>query len=181
MATEIRATPIDNVLELYTEIFEDHRGAFMNSFRADENAFMESWGHQNIAQVNLSRTKSPGMIRGLHLQGEPHSEAKLVRCLKGCVWDVVVDLRKDSVTYGNWHALELSPKKGNAIHIPQGCAHGFQVLEPESELLYLHSGKWVPECEKGVRWDDPTLAIAWPLPVKGLSDRDRNLPYLADL
>ena len=104
-----------------------------------------------------------------------------MRCLKGCVWDVVVDLRKDSVTYGHWHALELSPKEGNAIHIPQGCAHGFQVLEPESELLYLHSGKWVPECEKGVRWDDPTLAIAWPLPVKGLSDRDRNLPYLSDL
>ena len=181
MATEIRATPIDNVLELYTEIFEDHRGAFMNSFRADENAFMESWGHQNIAQVNLSRTKNPGMIRGLHLQAEPHSEAKLVRCLKGCVWDVVVDLRKDSVTYGHWHALELSPKEGNAIHIPQGCAHGFQVLEPESELLYLHSGKWVPEFEEGVRWDDPTLAIAWPLPVKGLSDRDRNLPYLSEL
>lgn len=181
MATKIRKTPIFNVLELYTEIFEDHRGAFMNLFRVNENAFMQSWGNQDIAQVNLSRTKSPGMIRGLHLQGEPHSEAKLVRCLKGCVWDVVVDLRKDSVTYGDWHALELSPKEGNAIHIPQGCAHGFQVLEPESELLYLHSGKWVPECEKGVRWDDPTLAIEWPLPVKGLSDRDRNLPYLADL
>ena len=180
MATKIHTTPIFKVFELYTDIFEDHRGAFINSFRVDENAFMESWGNQSIAQVNLSRTKGRGMVRGLHLQAEPYSEAKLVRCLKGCVWDVVVDLRKDSITYGHWHALELSPKTSNAIHIPQGCAHGFQVLEPDSELLYLHSGKWVPECEKGVRWDDPTLAIAWPLPVEGLSNRDRNLPYLAD-
>ena len=166
MATEIRATPIDNVLELYTEIFEDHRGAFMNFFRANENAFMESWGHQNIAQVNLSRTKNPGMIRGLHLQAEPHSEAKLVRCLKGCVWDVVVDLRKDSVTYGNFDALELIPKDGNAIHIPQGCAIGFQVLEPESELLYLHSGKWVPELRRVFAGMIPRWLLRGPCQLK---------------
>ena len=141
---------------------------------------MGSWGDRGIAQVNLSRTEAVGTIRGLHLQAEPHSEAKLVRCLRGRVWDVAVDLRTDSTTYGQSHALELSPDQGNALLIPEGCAHGFQVLEPGSELLYLHSGAWVPEAETGVRWDDPQLAIAWPLPVAGLSDRDRNLPLLAD-
>ena len=141
---------------------------------------MGSWDDRAIAQVNFSRTEEVGAIRGLHLQAEPHSEAKLVRCLRGRVWDLAVDLRKASTTYGLWHALELSSDQGNALLIPEGCAHGFQVLEPASELLYLHSGVWVPEAETGVRWDDPTLAITWPLPVAALSDRDRNLPMLAD-
>ena len=181
MPTEVVRTALQGVWELRSTVFRDHRGSFVNAFRFQEPAFKQVWGDRVISQVNISRTETVGSVRGLHRQADPHAEAKLVRCLKGCVWDVVVDLRKDSVTYGHWHALELSPKEGNAIHIPQGCAHGFQVLEPESELLYLHSDKWVPECEKGVRWDDPTLAIAWPLPVKGLSDRDRNLPYLSEL
>jgi dTDP-4-dehydrorhamnose 3,5-epimerase len=91
---------------------------------------------------------------------------------------VAVDLRLDSSTYGQWHGLELIPEHGNALLIPEGCAHGFQVLEPGSELLYLHSGAWVPEAETGVRWDDPQLAITWPLSVTDLSDRDRSLPFL---
>ena len=139
---------------------------------------MGSWGDRRIAQVNLSRTEEVGTIRGLHLQADPHSEAKLVRCLKGRVWDVAVDLRRDSSTYQQWHGLELSPLQGNALLIPEGCAHGFQVLEPGSELLYLHSGAWVPEAETGVRWDDTQLAIAWPLPVTDLSYRDRSLSFL---
>lgn len=177
MPSELRRTPINGVFELQAQPFADHRGAFLNAFRAQEPAFMESWGDRDIAQVNLSRTEAVGTIRGLHLQTPPHSEAKLVRCLRGRVWDVAVDLRTDSSTYGQWHALELSPDQGNALLIPEGCAHGFQVLEPGSELLYLHSGAWVPEADTGVRWDDPQLAIAWPLPVAALSDRDRNLPF----
>ena len=121
-----------------------------------------------------------GTIRGLHLQAHPHSEAKLIRCLRGRVWDVAVDLRQDSDAYGKWHAVELSPEQGNALLIPEGCAHGFQVLQPGSELLYLHSGAWVPEVETGVRWDDQQLAIAWPLPPIGLSERDRSLPSLTE-
>ena len=101
-----------------------------------------------------------------------------MRCLRGRVWDLAVDLRQTSPTYCQWHALELSPEQGNALVVPEGCAHGFQVLEPGSELLYLHSGPWVPEAETGVRWDDPNLAIAWPLPLSALSDRDSNLPFL---
>jgi len=180
MPAELQRTSLNGVFELRAQPFADHRGAFLNAFRAQEPAFMASWVDRGIAQVNFSRTEAVGTIRGLHLQADPHSEAKLVRCMRGRVWDVAVDLRTDSNTYGQWHALELSPHQGNAMLIPEGCAHGFQVLEPGSELLYLHSGAWVPEAEIGVRWDDPTLAIAWPLPSAGLSDRDLNLPLLAD-
>lgn len=181
MPAELRNTPINGLFELFNEPFTDARGAFLNAFRAQEESFMGSWGDRGIAQVNLSRSKSVGTIRGLHFQKGPHSEAKLVRCLKGRVWDVAVDLRTDSDTYSQWHAVELTPDRGNSLLIPEGCAHGFQVLEPGSELLYLHSGAWVPEAESGVRWDDSQLAIAWPLPVADLSNRDRILPLLSDI
>ena len=180
MPAELRRTPICGVFELQTQPFADHRGAFLNAFRIQEPAFAEAWGERPIAQVNLSRSEAVGTIRGLHLQAPPHSEAKLVRCLQGRVWDVAVDLRRDSATYGQWQAIELSPDQGNALIIPEGCAHGFQVLEPSSELLYLHSGAWVPEAETGVRWDDPRLAITWPLPPTELSNRDCSLPLLLD-
>ena len=179
MPAELRRTPINGVFELLAQPFADHRGAFLNAFRAQELAFMGSWGDRSIAQVNLSRTEAVGTIRGLHLQAEPHSEAKLVRCLRGRVWDVAVDLRQDSPTHRHWHAVELSPEQVNALLIPEGCAHGFQVLQPGSELLYLHSGAWEPQAETGVRWDDPQLAIAWPLPAGELSERDRGLPLLS--
>ena len=178
MPSELRQTPIEGVIELVGVPFTDHRGAFLSAFRHQEDAWMASWGDRRIAQVNLSRTEVVGTIRGLHLQAEPHSEAKLVRCLHGRVWDVAVDLRRDSPTYGHWHAIELSPDQGNALLIPEGCAHGFQVLETDSELLYLHSGAWVPEAETGVSFDDPQLAIQWPLPPLGLSARDQALPLL---
>jgi dTDP-4-dehydrorhamnose 3,5-epimerase len=178
MPTELRSTPIHGVFELVSEPFVDVRGSFLNAFRAKEKYFLDSWGDRAIAQVNLSRNQAIGTIRGVHLQESPHSEAKLVRCLKGRVWDVAVDLRPDSSTYGQWQAVELTPELGNALLIPEGCGHAFQVLEPGSELLYLHSHAWVPEAESGVRWNDSQLAIAWPLPVADLSNRDRNLPFL---
>lgn len=177
----INPTPIPGVFELHTQPFADHRGAFLSVYRAQALGFMGSWGDRGIAQVNLSRTKALGTIRGLHLQRDPFSEAKLVRCLRGRVWDVAVDLRQDSATYGRWHAVELSPEQSNALLIPEGCAHGFQVLEPASELLYLHSGAWKPEAETGVRWNDPRLSIAWPLPVADLSDRDIVLPLFESI
>ena len=180
MPAELRRMPIHGVFELVTQPFVDARGAFLNAFRAQEEAFMGSWGDRGIAQVNLSCSEAVGTIRGLHMQAQPHSEAKLVRCLKGRVWDVAVDLRRESATYGQWHAVELRPENGNALLVPEGCAHGFQVMEPGSELLYLHSGAWVPEAETGVRWDDPQLAIAWPLSPTELSKRDCALPLLPD-
>jgi len=178
MPAELCFTPINGVFEVVCEPFVDQRGAFLNAFRAQEEAFMSSWGNRGIAQVNLSRTEAVGTVRGLHMQAFPHSEAKLVRALRGRVWDVAVDLRESSSTFGGWHAVELSPEQGNALLIPEGCAHGFQVLEASSELLYLHSGAWVPEAEGGIRWDDATLAIDWPIPVAALSERDQLLPCL---
>jgi len=178
MTTEAQSSPITGVLELVSKPHSDHRGVFLNAFRTQEQAFAKAWGERPIAQVNLSRSEAMGTVRGLHLQEAPHSEAKLVRCLRGYVWDVAVDLRPESATYGQWHAVELSPGAGNALLIPEGCAHGFQVLEPGSELLYLHSGAWVPESETGVRFDDPSLAISWPLPPTVLSERDLGLPLL---
>ena len=178
MSIDLKQTSIAEVLELQSRPFSDHRGDFLNAFRSHESAYNQAWGCRAIAQVNLSRTQAQGTVRGLHLQMRPHSEAKLVRCLRGRVWDVVADLRPESPTRGKWHAVELSPAAANALVIPEGCAHGFQVLEPDTELLYLHSGAWVPEAETGVRFDDPQLAIPWPLPPQGLSERDLALPLL---
>ena len=181
MSTTFHPTPIAGLYELVGQPISDYRGEFLNAFRIQESDFAEAWGDRPIAQVNLSRTEVVGAIRGLHLQAPPHTEAKLVRCLLGRVWDVAVDLRPGSATYGQWYAVVLSPAAANALLIPEGCAHGFQVLEPGSELLYLHSGNWVPEAETGIRFNDPELAIAWPLPPTGLSERDLALPLLQSL
>ena len=169
---------IPGVFEIRSDSFTDSRGKFFNLFRRNDVLYEQVWSERSISQVNLSLTKEAGCIRGLHLQSEPYSECKLVRCLRGRIWDVAVDLRTDSCTFGQWHAVELRPDLGNALLIPEGCAHGFQVMEPHSELLYLHSGAWVPSAETGIRFDDPKLSISWPLDPQGLSDRDLHLPYL---
>ena len=178
MSTSLRHSPIDGVVELQAQAFSDHRGAFLNAFRLDEPLLSEVWQERSIRQENISRTDELGTVRGLHLQSPPYGEMKIVRCLRGRIWDVAVDLRPASATFGKWHAVELSSSMANALLIPEGCAHGFQVLEPRSELLYLHSREWVPEVETGVRYDDPELAIAWPLRPNGLSARDLALPLL---
>lgn len=178
MSSKSVSLPIDGAYLLSTPFFLDDRGVFSNLFRRHDEVFAHCWGDRPILQVNFSRTHNVGAVRGLHLQVNPQSEAKLVRCMRGRVWDVAVDLRTKSPTFGSWHAVELTPESSNAFLIPEGCAHGFQVLEPNSELLYLHSGHWVPEAETGVRFDDPQLAIEWPLTPTGLSERDLALPLL---
>ena len=178
MNFQSHAFPIDGFFELRSVPFTDERGMFLNAFRGSDCPFARTWGNRPIYQVNISRSNSVGTVRGIHLQSMPHSEAKLIRCIRGRVWDVVVDLRPYSVTFAHWHAVELSSGAANALIIPEGCAHGFQVLEAFSELLYIHSGVWVPEAETGVRFDDPQLAIPWPLPPHGLSVRDLALPFL---
>ena len=134
---------------------------------------------RQIVQLNHSKTIVPGTVRGLHFQFPPHCEAKLVSCLKGRIWDVAVDLRKYAPTFLCWHAEELSPDKYRSLFIPEGCAHGFQVLEPESEVLYLSTEFYAPEAEGGVRFDDPRIAITWPLTVVGLSERDQEHAFLS--
>lgn len=157
----------------------DARGAFARLFCVQE--LKEIIGQRHIVQINHSRTSAIGAIRGLHFQYPPHAEMKLVRCIKGKVWDVAVDLRKDSPTFLKWHAEELTPKNNRMMIIPEGFAHGFQALEEESELLYLHTSAYVPEAEGGVRYNDPRLKITWPLSVKDLSRRDDSHPLIDDI
>ena len=173
---EIAATPVTGVFAVKTSPFQDARGAFARFFC--EDALAAALGGRRVVQINQSRTDAAGAVRGLHYQRPPHAEMKLVRCLRGRVWDVAVDLRPGSATFLQWHALELSPENALMLVIPEGCAHGFQALEPGSELLYLHTAAYAPAAEGGVRHDDPLLGIAWPLPAADLSARDQSHPLL---
>jgi dTDP-4-dehydrorhamnose 3,5-epimerase len=154
----------------------DDRGAFMRLYCTSELG--DVLGTRRIAQINHSRTTQVGAVRGMHFQRPPHAEMKLIRCLRGRVWDVAVDIRADSPTFLQWHAEELVGNDGQMIVIPEGFAHGFQVLEPDSELLYLHTAAYHPAAEGGPLHDDPRVGISWPLHPLGLSSRDLNHPAL---
>jgi dTDP-4-dehydrorhamnose 3,5-epimerase len=176
---KVSPTLISGVVEVETNTIDDPRGQFARLFCAGELATI--LGDRRIVQINLSRTVKAGAIRGLHFQHRPYGETKFVRCLRGRVWDVAVDLRAGSPTFLRWHAAELAPGTALMLVIPEGCAHGFQVLEPESELLYLHTAEYTPHAEGGVAWSDPRIGISWPLAPSGtdaLSERDRTLPAL---
>jgi dTDP-4-dehydrorhamnose 3,5-epimerase len=173
----IHSTALAGVCVVETSTRLDHRGSFTRLFCADELA--NAFGARQIAQINHSRTTSAGAVRGLHFQHPPHAECKLIRCLRGEVFDVALDLRRGSPTFLQWHAERLSADNQRMIVIPEGCAHGFQALSPDAELLYLHSAPWAPGAEGGVRHDDPRVVIKWPLPVADLSERDSNHPLLA--
>ena len=173
---KIRPTSLAGVVVVETTPVHDARGAFMRMYCEQELTAVI--GDRRIVQINHSRTRSAGAVRGLHYQLHPHAEMKLVRCLSGRVWDVVVDLRAGSPTFRQWHAEQLTADNARMLVIPEGCAHGFQTLEADSELLYLHSACYAPDAEAGVRWDDPHIGITWPLPVTDLSERDARHPLL---
>lgn len=172
----IYPTSIADLLVAESKAFKDDRGAFARLFC--EQALSSVVGGRKIVQINYSCTSALGAVRGLHFQQAPHAEMKLVRCLKGKVWDVAVDLRPQSSSYKRWHAQELSPQNAHMMVIPEGFAHGFQALEAGSELLYLHTAFYKPEAEGGVRYDDPELGIFWPLPVTDISARDSSHPCI---
>lgn len=175
---KISATPIPGIIVVDTETFHDHRGWFYRAFCRDE--LSEILEDRQIVQINISRTETVGAIRGLHFQYPPHAEMKLIRCLRGAVWDVALDLRRDSETFLQWHAERLSPDNSRMIVIPEGCAHGFQVLDPGSELLYLHTAPYQPQAEAGIRYNDPKVGIAWPLQPADIAERDASHPLIAD-
>ena len=172
----ILATPISSLMVVETSSHLDARGAFSRLFCEQELA--QCLGNRRIVQINLSRTNTVGAVRGLHWQALPFAEMKLVRCLKGKVWDVAVDLRQDSPTFLRWHAEELSAANMRMMIIPEGLAHGFQVLEQQSEMLYLHTAPYTPSAEQGLRYNDPKLEISWPLAVADLSARDASHPLI---
>lgn len=154
----------------------DSRGYLSRIFCADDLA-MAGW-HKPVAQINQTLTQLRGTVRGLHFQMPPDAEMKLVTCIKGSVWDVAVDLRKGSPTFLTWHAQELSAENCHALLIPEGFAHGFQTLEDECELLYLHSAAYAADAEAALNAKDPALAIGWPLSITEMSGRDKNHPML---
>jgi len=166
----IEATALDGLKLIQRQRLEDSRGFFSRFFCADELAL--AGFAQPVAQINHTLTRRRGSVRGLHFQYPPHAEDKLVSCLRGEVFDVAVDLRKDSPTFLRWHAEKLSAENGRSLLVPKGFAHGFQTLSDDAELLYLHSTPYVQSSEGGLSPADPMLAIAWPLPFAEVSQRD---------
>jgi len=175
----ITPTALPGLSVVDTTPFCDHRGEFSRAFCERELA--PAIGERHVVQISLSSTRLAGTVRGLHFQRAPHAEMKLVRCLRGRVWDVAVDLRPASPTFLRWHAEELSAANRRMLVIPEGFAHGFQTLEADCELLYLMTEAYEPGSAAGVRWDDPALAIPWPLPVGDISAQDLALPLAAAL
>ncbi|MDH4120887.1 MAG: dTDP-4-dehydrorhamnose 3,5-epimerase [Deltaproteobacteria bacterium] len=174
----VLSTKIAGVHVVETTPFQDQRGKFARFFC--ERELQPVLGGRKIVQINFSRTTARGALRGMHFQRKPHAEMKLVRCLQGKVWDVALDLRAGSPTFKQWHAEELTPENARLLVIPEGCAHGFQVLEPNSELLYLHTAFYEPQAEGGVLFNDPAFGITWPLEVKDLSHRDQQHPLVSN-
>ena len=153
---------------------QDERGFFARSWCARE--FSERGLEERLAQCNISFNDRRGTLRGMHYQADPFPEAKLVRCTHGSIFDVVLDLRPGSPTYLAWRGFELTRTNRRALYVPAGCAHGFQSLEDETEVLYNMSEFFHPEQARGVRWNDPAFRIRWPLPQPILSARDAGYP-----
>jgi len=156
--------------------FVDERGSFARIFCIRELA--ESLNGKNIEQINCSSTKTKGSIRGLHFQRPPHSEIKIVRCTKGSIFDVAVDLRKDSPTFLKWHGEILSEQNGKMLLVPEGFAHGFQTLENNVEIIYFVTASYHKESEGSIRFDEPLVNIEWKLPPAVLSQKDLAVAFL---
>lgn len=169
-------TPLAGLTIICRRSHEDTRGSFSRLFCAEE--FREIGLSGSIAQINHSVTRQTGAVRGLHFQNSPHAEIKIVSCLKGKVFDVAVDLRPGSPTFLRWRGEVLSAENRRALFIPKGFAHGFQTLEEDTELLYLHTDFYEPTAEGALNVADPRLDIAWPLPITELSERDRAHPFM---
>jgi dTDP-4-dehydrorhamnose 3,5-epimerase len=152
----------------------DARGWFARSWCARE--FAAHGLSAQVAQVNTQFSPRSGTLRGLHYQEPPHSEVKLVRCTRGAIFDVVVDLRPDSPGYRRWLGRELTAEEGAMLYAPEGCAHGYLTLADDTEVTYFTSAFYAPECARGVRFDDPAFGIEWPAPVRVVSDQDRQWP-----
>jgi dTDP-4-dehydrorhamnose 3,5-epimerase len=172
-----RETPLQGAFIVELERLEDDRGFFARSFC--EKEFSAHGLAPRFVQCNVSYNKRAGTLRGMHYQEAPHEEDKLVRCTMGAVHDVIVDIRSGSPTHLQSFGIELSAENRTALFIPRGFAHGFQTLKDDSEVLYQMSEFFQPGSARGMRWDDPALALAWPLPNPILSDKDRAHPLLA--
>ncbi|WP_121068183.1 dTDP-4-dehydrorhamnose 3,5-epimerase [Chachezhania antarctica] len=180
---DFTATPLKGVWEIVPKRFGDARGFFSESYNA--KGFADHGIDMVFVQDNHSLSSTPGTVRGLHFQAPPHAQDKLVRCGKGRIFDVAVDVRKGSPTWGQWHGVELSFENGKQLLVPAGFLHGFMTLEPDSEIIYKCTDFYAPECDGAVRWNDPDIGIAWPDlgPDVGdavLSAKDEAAPFLKE-
>jgi dTDP-4-dehydrorhamnose 3,5-epimerase len=178
--SSIRLLELSGLILITPRRFGDHRGYFAETY--SQRAYAELGVNERFVQDNHSLSAEIGTVRGLHFQAPPAAQAKLVRCGRGAIFDVAVDIRKGSATYGKWVGYELSAENGAQLFIPAGFAHGFATLQPDSEIIYKCSDYYAPETEGALRWDDPAIDINWPLQGKAiLSDKDAVAPMLTDL
>lgn len=177
----VTRTKLSGVLILEPRRFVDDRGFFCEVW--NRQRLQEAGIEADFVQDNQSISKVSGTVRGLHFQVPPHAQDKLVRCGRGCVLDVAVDIRRGSPTFGHWVGVELSAENGRQLFVPKGFAHGFVTREPYTELLYKCSDYYSPQCDGGIRFDDPDLGIDWGVTAEEatLSDKDRAAPFLRDI
>ena len=177
MPFEFKKTEIPEVVEVQPQVFTDERGTFAELFKLD--AFTEAGITEPLTQVNYSRSKK-NVLRGMHYQLPPHAQSKLVSCSFGEVFDVAVDIRQGSPTFGMWVGRTLSGENKTMLYIPEGFAHGFFVVSDEAEVVYYCNNQYAPDAEGGLNWNDPAVGIVWPAQNPILADRDAAFPLLAD-
>lgn len=170
-------TQLEGVFVIQQERHADERGFFARTWCARE--LQERGLEPGLAQCSVSFNHRRGTLRGLHYQAPPFAEVKLVRCTRGALFDVAVDLRPDSASFGRWVGVELTADDGQSLYIPRGFAHGFLTLEDSTEIFYSISAPYSPEAARGVRWNDPLFGIAWPRPVEVIAPRDHGYPDTA--
>ncbi len=168
-------TPLKDLFVIELKPIYDNRGFFERLYCADE---FKSILKKPIKQINHSLTKMKGSIRGMHYQLPPMAETKIIKCVKGSIFDVAIDVRKDSPTYLKWHAEVISENNSKMFLVPEGFAHGFQTFENDTEIIYLTTEFYSIEHESGIRYDDPAVNIPWPLKLSVISEKDKNLPLL---
>jgi dTDP-4-dehydrorhamnose 3,5-epimerase len=170
------ATTLQDAILTDVDSHEDERGSFARAMCRDEFTAHGLVG--DFVQANLSTNRLRGTLRGMHMQKPPHQEVKLVRCIRGAMWDVIVDLRPESPTYRRWEGFELTDVNRHALYVPAGFAHGFISLTDDTHVFYLVSTPYVPGAEAGIRWDDPAIGIEWPMAPAVISGKDRIWPLL---
>lgn len=178
MPAEFIRTTIEGLVIIQPKTFPDNRGEFTELYKYSE--FADAGIAGRFVQTNFSRSKK-GVLRGLHYQVDPAAQGKLIQVLHGAVFDVAVDIRKDSSTYGKWIGVTLTADRKNMFYIPEGFAHGFCALEDDTHMIYSCTSEYSPEHERGLRWDDPALGITWPMDKPIIADRDANFPTLEQM
>jgi dTDP-4-dehydrorhamnose 3,5-epimerase len=171
---KFRPTDIGGVWLIEQERRVDERGYFARAWCSEE--FRAQGLVTTFPQINTAVSTRAGTLRGMHIQDAPHAEVKVVRCVRGSVYDVALDLRPDSPTFRLWYGVELTAANGLSLYLPEGCAHGYVTLEPDTELVYMASSPYAPKHARGVRHDDPAFGIHWPIATEIISEQDRNWP-----